>query len=97
MAADKNEAIEQEKEQLRADLDALRADFRSLLQTLQSEGVAAGHRAADRVAGAYGTAREKSAQQVDNFQEVIESRPLASMGVAFLVGLVVGKLLDVRS
>ena len=79
---------------IREDLDQLRADFAALAKTLQAQGQAKAGDVADRVAGAYGSAKEAGNVQVENLQHTIETRPFTSVAVAFVVGLLTGKLLD---
>jgi ElaB/YqjD/DUF883 family membrane-anchored ribosome-binding protein len=85
---------------LRADFDALRQDLASVLDTVK--GTAASHADAeidalrkrlDRLgANLQSTGREG----VRAVEEQIEERPLVSLAVAFALGLVLGRLFDRR-
>jgi ElaB/YqjD/DUF883 family membrane-anchored ribosome-binding protein len=81
--------VKQDFDSLRADLDTLRKDFSSLVSTLK-----------DNVSGRAETfARDLQTtgqEQLRSAERKIEEQPLMSVAIAFVTGLVVGRLLDRR-
>ena len=82
---------------LRADLDRLRQDFQSLSQNLRGAGnetAEAARQRVERAARALGdTARENLRQGSSALEAEIRDRPLTVLGVAFAVGLVIGRMM----
>lgn len=96
--------IRSDVEAIKADLAALRAEMANLVQDVVSAGKAgAGHAGSriadaardrlDQVGQAWEQATEQGRQMVESIQEKIEERPLASIGIAFGAGLLLGALL----
>lgn len=100
-----NQAVDQELETLRGDLNTLRSDVRKLTEDL-SRAAQTGAAAASEEAQAelkrlradlddlYQRARSKGKASLESVEEQVERNPLASLAVAFGVGLLLGKLLD---
>ena len=76
-----------EFEVLRSDLDTLRQDFGTLVSTLK-ENVSGRGRALARDLQTAGQHQLRTAERK------IEERPLMSVAIAFVTGLIVGRLLD---
>lgn len=93
MAADgSNKAVED----LRADMDKLKADMSSLVETLgklASDGTQEGARRVREARERVGAQAEQSMQAVE---AQIAERPFISVLAAFGVGMVIGRLLDRR-
>jgi ElaB/YqjD/DUF883 family membrane-anchored ribosome-binding protein len=96
--------VRSDVEAIKSDLAALRAEVANLVQDVVSAGKSgagnAGSRIAeaargrlDQVGQAWEQATEQGKQLVENIQEQIEERPLASIGIAFGTGLLLGALL----
>lgn len=78
---------EQEFDAVKNDLSALRADLKSLMASL-------GTNARDSLGDAYQSARQFGSEKVQVAEDQITKNPLASVAVAFGVGLLVGRLLN---
>lgn len=99
-AADDEPDLKKDVEALRADLDALRGDLAQILGTLK---VKAGNRAESEI-DAIRKRIERLATDVQSsgreaarvVEEQIEERPLASLAMAFAIGLMLGRLFDRR-
>ena len=95
-----DKATEATMDQLRKDIDAIRADIGALTDTLRSATGSltddAVRRMADGAARANTAMRDgaKAVQETAN-KNIIE-HPLTSVAVAFGIGMVIGKLLDRR-
>ena len=83
---------------LRSDLDALRKDLGTFVSTLKSN--ASGRTEADamrkRIATLANDLQTTGLQQLRNVEGKIEERPLMSLAIAFVTGLVVARMLDRR-
>jgi|SRR5690554_642666 len=100
-----NQGMDQELETLRGDLNTLRSDVRKLTEDL-TRAAQTGASAASEEAQAelrrlrsdlddlYHRARSKGQASLESVEEHVERNPLASLAVAFGVGLLLGKLLD---
>jgi ElaB/YqjD/DUF883 family membrane-anchored ribosome-binding protein len=98
-------SLDKEFDALRADMEALRKDLAALLgavgdaasDELKSRGGRA-RAAATRARAALGEAAEEAerrgTESLASLEQRIEERPLASVLIAFGVGLLVGKLLE---
>lgn len=83
-------------EALKLEMEKLRADVAATTRTLRDLGGSLGEQAADRVRETAGRARAKVSKTADDVGHQIEERPLASIVVAFLVGLLLGALFSRR-
>ena len=79
-------ALRQDVESLRDDLNQLRSDLGGMTSQLYS-------RAREGVGGAMEYAQDQGSEALKNIQHHIEDRPLASVGIALGVGLLIGALL----
>ena len=93
--------IEQEVDRLAQTIDELRGNFSTLAHrvgdvahTASSEGRRQFGRVRDVVGSTAGTMASQARGGIETVQEEIEYRPLASVLVAFMLGLLVGKLLN---
>jgi len=80
-------------QQLRDDLDRLREDIDSLTKTMQQLAEAKGEEFATRARAGARRAQERAEAYADDIGGEIRERPFASMGVAFMVGIVLGRVL----
>src|SRR5688572_4882588 len=94
-----------EFESLREDLSHLREDLMAFGQTLLSTGKSEAESTGSRVKAdlqrtvaslseKMGAARERGRDSLESMQQQIEERPFTSLGIAFAIGLLFGKLLD---
>lgn len=83
-------------DQLREDLDRLRGDIASLSSNLQRLVGDAGEEGASLAKGAVRGAKARVEAGSDALEKTIVDRPLVSMLVALLVGMVIGKLFERR-
>jgi ElaB/YqjD/DUF883 family membrane-anchored ribosome-binding protein len=85
---------------LRSDLDTLRQDFGTLVNTLKSNASSRAEAELDavrqRVASLAGDLQTAGQQQLRAAEGKIEERPFMSVAIAFATGLVVGRLIDRR-
>lgn len=89
-----------ELDQLKKDIEALRNDLSGLSGSVSGTLGEELSRLAEQVRTRAGSARDAAGERVrqglDTATTTIEERPLASMAVAFGVGLLIGKLIDRR-
>jgi ElaB/YqjD/DUF883 family membrane-anchored ribosome-binding protein len=94
------ENLGQDLEALREDVTKLRSDLsqlaKSLLERGKSETDTAKDRVIDELMSGLRSAREKGGGTVESVEHRIQEKPLMSLLIAFLVGLVLGKLFDKR-
>ncbi len=76
-----------EMQQLKQDLGKLQSDLADTLRLLGAEGK-------QKLRAAYATACDYSKDALEAGKKTIEERPLASVLVAFIAGVLVAKLLD---
>jgi hypothetical protein len=88
-ASDGERDVKEDFDSLRSDLDTLRKDFAILVGTLKD--TATGR--AEALARDVQTAGQ---QQLRRAERSIEEQPLISVAIAFVTGLVVGRLMDRR-
>lgn len=81
-----NRGFQAELNTLREDLSQLRQDMSSMASDMF--GVAR-----EGVGGAVKNAKEKGAELAEALEEQVQEHPLATVGIAFGVGLLVGALL----
>ncbi|HLS69062.1 MAG TPA: hypothetical protein VK035_06930 [Kiloniellales bacterium] len=100
-----NQAVDQELETLRGDLNNLRADVRKLTDDLASAARTGASIASDEAEAEmkrlradldelYHRALSRGQASLESVEEHVERNPLTSLAVAFGVGLLLGKLLD---
>jgi len=87
---------DQEMDNLRSEVQQLRQDIQSITQTLRDMASEQGERAYARARETLGTARERAVKAEKALEHQIEERPLASILVVFIGGLIVGLLLQSR-
>lgn len=96
-------APKKEIEELREELSQLREDMGSLLSAVKNLGQSTAKATKtkaeqeldemmEKLNRAYISARKTGEQTAESAQDEIEKHPLASLAIAFLVGLVAGKL-----
>jgi ElaB/YqjD/DUF883 family membrane-anchored ribosome-binding protein len=90
--------IDGDLDSVREDLAKLREDVANLATSLKGATSEALHEQIDaaraRIDRLSGEARQQSRQTLDDLTDKIEERPLASILVAFGVGILIGRLLD---
>ncbi len=79
---------------LRADIERLRADVKALSEDLQSVLGKNAEAFTERAKARAKQAREAAEDARDRVAEEVAERPFVSLGVAFVVGLVFGRLLS---
>lgn len=84
---------EKEFDQMKGDVQALKADLKSLTESLRRQAEHQARAGYDRVREASGKARDQAKAGADALGDQIEERPLVSVMTAFGVGFVIGKLL----
>ncbi len=94
------EKLGQDLETLREDVTRLRADLSQLAKSLLEKGKSETDTARDRVMGEFmsnlHSARDRSGETVETVERKIQEKPLMSLLIAFLAGLVLGKIVDRR-
>jgi len=83
-------------EALKQDFAALRKDVAALMSSLGDAASAQKQRAYAAAGEKAEQIKERGAKVVRSVEGEIESRPLTSVGIAFGVGFLLGKLLDRR-
>lgn len=78
--------ISGEVDELRGDFNKLRDDVRKLAESVIGEGRQHARHAQDQM-------RSGWEHGVHTFQKQVEDRPMATMAGAFLVGMIIGRLL----
>lgn len=87
---------EQDVDNLRSEVQQLRDDVQSITQTLRSMASERGEQAYERLRTSMGSARERAERAEKAVEHQIEERPLASVLVVFIGGLITGLLLQSR-
>ena len=94
------ENLGQDLEALREDVTRLRSDLsqlaKSLLDKGKSESDTAKERVIEELMSNFRSARDKSNETVESVEHKIQEKPLMSLLIAFLVGLILGKLFESR-
>ena len=94
------ENLGQDLEALREDVTKLRSDLSQLAKSLLDKGKSETDTAKDRVIeelmSNLRSARDKSSDTVESVEHKIQEKPLMSLLIAFLVGLILGKLFESR-
>ncbi len=76
----------------KSDIDSLRADVSALAGDLKKLVSREGNRAYDKVKGAAGDAKDAVSEGADKVGAAVAERPLTALVVAFLGGILLGKL-----
>jgi ElaB/YqjD/DUF883 family membrane-anchored ribosome-binding protein len=79
-------------DQIRDDLQAIREDFRSLASNTAKLAASHVQEQSKRASALAGAAAEKAGDYRDLISDKIKDRPLASVGAAILVGLVMSSM-----
>jgi len=79
--------LSSEMEKLKQDLAKLQSDLASALRIIGTEGK-------QKVKAAYDSSCEYSKEALEKTRKIIEERPLASVLVAFIAGVLIAKILD---
>ncbi len=94
------ENLGQDLEALREDVTRLRSDLSQLAKSLLDKGKSETDTAKDRVieelVSNFRSARYKSSETVETVEHKIQEKPLMSLLIAFLAGLILGKLFESR-
>lgn len=94
------EKLGEDLETLREDVTRLRADLsqiaKSLLERGKNETDTAKERVIEELKFDLQSARDKGRETVDTVEHKIQEKPFMSLLIAFLIGLVLGKLFDHR-
>lgn len=94
------ENLGQDLEALREDVTKLRSDLSQLAKSLLDKGKSETDTAKDRVIeelmSNLRSARDKSSDTVESVEHKIQEKPLMSLLIAFLAGLILGKLFESR-
>lgn len=77
---------------LKADLESLKADVAALTGDLKKLVAREGGKAYEKVKDVAGDAKEAVSEGADRVGAVVSERPLTSLVVAFLGGILLGKL-----
>jgi ElaB/YqjD/DUF883 family membrane-anchored ribosome-binding protein len=92
------EKLGQDLETLRDDVTKLRADLSQIAKSLLEKGKNERDSARDRVLEELSydlrSARDKSRETVGTVEHKIQEKPFMSLLIAFLIGLVLGKVFD---
>lgn len=86
-------ALREEIEKLREDLGALRDLMSGISQDAKRAAKVGAHEAKARVEDAAHRAKEVGKHTAENIEQKIENNPLAAIGIAFGVGILLGVLM----
>lgn len=94
------EKLGQDIETLREDVARLRTDLSQIAKSLLEKGKNETDSAKDKMLGDIRNelfaVKEKGYEKIDNVEHTIQEKPFISLLIAFLAGLVLGKLFDRR-
>ncbi len=94
------EKLGQDIETLREDVAKLRTDLSQIAKSLLEKGKNETDSAKDKVLGdirsEFLAARKKGHEKMDDVEHTIQEKPFTSLLIAFLAGLILGKLFDRR-
>ncbi len=82
-----------ETEALKADIERLKNDLSELAKSYRAEGERRAQAGMDSAKDKYGELRDEAMRRKQDLGSEIESRPFTSVGAAFGVGLLLGKLI----
>jgi ElaB/YqjD/DUF883 family membrane-anchored ribosome-binding protein len=85
---------------LKEDISRLKDDLASIAETLLEKGKVETDAAKEKLGERFGdeleAARVKGKEQMESIEDQIREKPLMSLLIAFVIGLFLGKLLDLR-
>lgn len=87
---------DQDVETLRSELQQLRKDLNSVTDTLKTMASQRGGRAYERLREGAGSARQQAERAEQAVEQQIQERPLTSLLVVFVGGLLAGLFLHTR-
>lgn len=87
---------EQDNQKLRSEVSQLRDDLKSVTETVRNIAAERTEQARSSVREGAGVARERALRAEKAVEHQIEERPLASVLVVFIGGLITGLLLQSR-
>lgn len=94
------EKLGQDIETLREDVARLRTDLSHIAKSLLEKGKNETDSARDKVLGdlrsEFFAARDKGLEKMDTVEHTIQEKPFISLLIAFLAGLILGKLFERR-
>jgi ElaB/YqjD/DUF883 family membrane-anchored ribosome-binding protein len=92
--------LRQDLDTLKSDLDVLKKDIGSIVDALKGQASSRAEAELDqvrkRVTKMAGDLQSQGREQIRSFEAQIEERPLASLAMAFAIGLIFGKMFDRR-
>lgn len=92
--------LRQDLDTLKSDLDVLKKDLSTIVQSLKGTATSRAEQELDqvrqRVGRLAGDLQSQGKEQLRSFEAQIEERPLASLALAFAIGLIFGKMFDRR-
>ncbi|MDX1540722.1 MAG: hypothetical protein R3349_04905 [Geminicoccaceae bacterium] len=92
--------LRQDLDTLKNDLDVLKKDISTIAQSLKGAATNRAEQELDqvrqRVSRLAGDLQSQGKEQLRSFEAQIEERPLASLALAFAIGLIFGKMFDRR-
>ncbi len=97
---DNEHGLSKDVETLKEDISKLRVDLSGIAEALlergRNEGEAAKDRISESIRDEFQAAREKGKESVESIEDRIREKPLQSLLIAFVVGLLLGKIFDRR-
>jgi ElaB/YqjD/DUF883 family membrane-anchored ribosome-binding protein len=87
---------DQDTQNLRNEVEQLRSDLRSVTDTVKDIAAERGEQARARLREGAGAARDRAVRAEKAVEQQVEERPLASVLVVFIGGLITGLLLQNR-
>lgn len=92
--------LRQDLDTLKTDLDVLKKDIGTIVEALKGQVSGRAEAEVDqvrkRVTKLAGDLQSQGREQIRSFESHIEERPLASLAMAFAIGLIFGKMFDRR-
>lgn len=92
--------LRQDLDTLKSDLDVLKKDIAAIAQSLKGSATSRAEHELDqvrqRVSRLAGDLQSQGKEQLRSFEAQVEERPLASLAMAFAIGLIFGKMFDRR-
>lgn len=88
--------MDRDLEAIRAEMNALRSDLSSVVQTLRDIGEERGTAVYDRLRHSAERARNEGQRRAESVAHEIEQRPFTSLASAFGIGLLLGLLFSGR-
>ena len=92
--------LREDMRKLQEDVKGLGSSLSRISELLRERGVARGHegmeKLSEEVREAYGTVRDRGYRARASIEKEIEERPFTSVAGAFIVGIILGKLVSSR-